>query len=101
MLAGCVFPGLVCDVQPALSTHLDVESMGSPWGEGLGGLGPGKSWGRETAPLVAFPPGVQILSTATSLRHLVERTRGRRCPGNAGMPSNKSKARVTCLEWTN
>lgn len=35
--AGGVFPGLVCDVQPALSTHLDVGFMGKPWGERLGG----------------------------------------------------------------
>ena len=44
---------------------------------------------------------LETLSTATSPRLLAERTRGRRCLGNAGMPSNKSVAGVTCLAQTN
>lgn len=96
----------VCFLAESVTSNLPcpLTWMSGSWGT-RGGSGWGdRSWeelGKGDTPLLAFPPGVQILSTATSPRHLVERTRSRRCPSNAGMPSNKSEARVTCPEWTN
>lgn len=102
VLAG--WPGLCCDLEHAVNAHLDVRSTGGPWRMGwdLGRAGGG---GQLASlfwyPVLALPPSLKNLSTATSPQHLAERTSGRSCPSNTGMPSNKSKARVTCPEWTN
>lgn len=99
-------PGSICDPESAVSTFTDDTSTGDQGRLGCGGwawgeLGEGGSSPRSPDPPSSPPASLETLSTATSPRHLAERTRGRRCPGNAGMPSNKSTARVTCPGQTN
>lgn len=69
---------------------------------GLGRAGGGRRLGSlPRSPLPRLPPRLETLGAATSRRRSAERTRGRRCPGNPGMPSNKSAPRVTCPARTN
>lgn len=76
--------------------------MSRPWesrAPGLRGAGGGRqpaSLPDPRSPLPRLPPTLETLVTATSPRHSAERTSGRRCPGNAGMPGNKFAPRVTC-----
>lgn len=103
--------GCVCaPCLPGCEHHVHVLSWGSRATALVGGGGPG-AWGElgegggeprsAEPPLPRLPRSLETLRAATSARHSAERTRGRRCPGNTGMPGNKSAQRVTCPARTN